>query len=194
MPHAQLEEAEGEDAGETSAGKADGRRRRRRRGRRRDRERPASASGSAPASDVFEDDFDEAPPEDDEEAAVRIKTEVVQDVLVVTPVATELETEEANEALRLKLHELLERPMPRRVVVNLEFVGRLTRQTIGVLLAHHLRLDRVGGALRICEAHPRIMALLDQVRLTMLVDCFPTLDEAVLAAWTSRSEGDAAAT
>jgi len=136
----------------------------------------------------------EPSPEDDEEAAVRIKTEVVQDVLVVTPVATELETEEANEALRLKLHELSERPLPRRVVVNLEFVGRLTRQTIGVLLAHHLRLDRVGGALRICEAHPRIMALLDQVRLTMLVDCYPTLDEAVLAAWTSRAEGDAAPT
>jgi anti-anti-sigma factor len=136
----------------------------------------------------------EPPPEDDEDAAVRIKTEVVQDVLVVTPVATELESEEANEALRLKLHELSERPLPRRVVVNLEFVGRLTRQTIGVLLAHHLRLDRVGGALRICEAHPRIMALLDQVRLTMLVDCYPTLDEAVLAAWATRSEGDAAAT
>jgi anti-anti-sigma factor len=160
-------------------------------------EHPALEAAPAdpfPTEHLMPIDAAEPPPEDDEEAAVRIKTEVVQDVLIVTPVATELETEEANEALRLKLHELLERPMPRRVVVNLEFVGRLTRQTIGVLLAHHLRLDRVGGALRICEAHPRIMALLDQVRLTMLVDCYPSLDEAVLAAWTSRSEGDAAAT
>jgi hypothetical protein len=39
--------------------------------------------------------------------------------------------------------------------------------------------------LRICQAHARIVALLDQVRLTMLVDCYPTLDEAVLATWSS---------
>lgn len=126
----------------------------------------------------------------DADAAVRIKSEVLQDVLVVTPIVTDLDGEEANEALRLKLHELSERALPRRVVVNLEFVGRLTRQTIGVLLAHHLRLDRVGGGLRICEAHPRIMALLDQVRLTMLVDCYPSLDEAVLAAWTDHASTD----
>jgi anti-anti-sigma factor len=139
---------------------------------------------------AFHDDEDAA----DYETSIKIKCEVVQNVLVVTPVATELEGEEANEAVRLKLIELSEKPLPRRVVVNLEFVGRLTRQTIGVLLAHHLRLDRVGGGVRICEAHPRIMALLDQVRLTMLVDCYPTLDEAVLAAWTSHATTDAPAT
>ncbi len=116
------------------------------------------------------------------------------DLQGITPVATELETDEANEALRRKLHALSERSFPRRVVVNLEFVGRLTRQTIGVLLAHHLRLDRVGGALRLCEAHPRIMALLDQVRLTMLVDCYPTLDEAVLASWATQTAEEAEAT
>ena len=73
--------------------------------------------------------------------------------------------------------------MPRRVVVNLEFVNHLSRQAIALLLAHHFRLEWNGGALRICQAHARIIALLDQVRLTMLVDCYPTLDEAVLAAW-----------
>ncbi|MDG3006669.1 FHA domain-containing protein [Paludisphaera mucosa] len=120
---------------------------------------------------------------DDDDPASRIKHEVVQDVLVVTPVLTDLDDEQANEALRLRLIELAEQPLPRRVVVDLEFVGRLSRRTIGVILAHHLRLGRAGGAVRICEAHPRIMALLDQVRLTMLVDCYPSLDEAVLASW-----------
>jgi hypothetical protein len=52
-----------------------------------------------------------------------------------------------------------------------------------VLLAHHLRLDRSGGGLRICQARARLMAVLHQVRLTMLVECHPTLDEAVLSAW-----------
>ncbi|MDR3622544.1 MAG: FHA domain-containing protein [Paludisphaera borealis] len=165
---------------------------------------PSTVHGDSPTSEAVAAPADPFPTENltalgalneasnsDEDAGVRIKCEVVQDVLVVTPIVTDLEGEEANEALRLKLHELSEQPLPRRVVVNLEFVGRLTRQTIGVLLAHHLRLDRVGGALRICEAHPRIMALLDQVRLTMLVDCYPCLDEAVLAAWTAHASTDA---
>ena len=33
------------------------------------------------------------------------------------------------------------------VVVNLEYVRHLNAQAIGVLLAHHLRLDRAGGAI-----------------------------------------------
>ena len=113
----------------------------------------------------------------------RIKCEVIQEVLVVTPQWPEMDNEAANEALRQRLIELFEQPLPRKVVVNLEFVGHLSRQTIANLLAHHFRLDRAGGAMRICQAHARIVALLDQVRLTMLVDCYPTLDEAVLASW-----------
>lgn len=120
---------------------------------------------------------------DAEDPAARIKHEVVQGVLVVTPVLPDLDDEAANEALRQRLFDLAEQPLPRRVVVDLEFVGRLSRRTIGVILAHHLRLDRAGGSVRISGAHPRVMALLDQVRFTMLVDCFPTLDEAVLASW-----------
>jgi anti-anti-sigma factor len=122
--------------------------------------------------------FDELDPER------RIKHEVLEGVLVVTPQFSELDDEGALEALRSKLHALLEEPHPRRVVVNLEFINHLSRQAIALLLSHHVRLDWAGGALRICQAHARIIALLDQVRLTMLVDCFPTLDEAVLAAWT----------
>ncbi len=120
---------------------------------------------------------------EEEGPAARIKHEVVQGVLVITPVLTDLECEEANEALRLRLIELAGQPLPRQVVLDLEFVGRLSRRTIGVLLAHHLRLEQAGGGVRLCEIHPRIMALLDQVRLTMLVDCYPSLDEAVLASW-----------
>lgn len=148
-------------------------------------------TAAAPATDDDDDDEPESPgtaelsayDPDAEDPAARIKHEVVQGVLVVTPVLTDLDDEAANEALRRRLFDLAERPLPRRVVVDLEFVGRLSRRTIGVILAHHLRLDRAGGSVRICEAHPRVMALLDQVRFTMLVDCFPTLDEAVLAAW-----------
>lgn len=113
----------------------------------------------------------------------QIKLEIIQDTLVVTPVVGELESDSMIELLRAHLHALYERSAPRRVVVNLEYVAHLSGQAIGVLLAHHLRLDRSGGALRICQARARIMAVMHQVRLTMLVECHPTLDEAVLSAW-----------
>jgi anti-anti-sigma factor len=102
---------------------------------------------------------------------------------VITPMIGELDDPEAIELLRSHFHALFEQPMPRQVAVNLEFVHHLNAQAIGVLLAHHLRLDRAGGALRICQTPARVMAVLHQVRLTMLVECHPTLDEAVLAAW-----------
>jgi anti-anti-sigma factor len=136
----------------------------------------------------------EAPPDALEpEAAERgIRIETIQDVVVVVPLAAELVSETANESLRQTLLELLEQAVPRRVVVNLEFVGRICRQTVALLLAHHFKLQRNGGGLRLCQAHPRILALLEQVRLTMLVDSFPTLDEAVLASWEPPDGGEPA--
>jgi anti-anti-sigma factor len=118
----------------------------------------------------------------------RIKHEVIQDVLVVTPRTSELDDPEAIELLRAHFHYLFEQPMPRQVVVNLEFIHHLNAQAIGVLLAHHFRLDRAGGALRLCQTPARVMAVLHQVRLTMLVECHPTLDEAVLAAWPAAAK------
>ena len=113
----------------------------------------------------------------------RIKHEVIQDVLVITPRLGELDDPEAIELLRSCFHSLFEQPMPRQVVLSLEFVHHLNAQAIGVILAHHFRLDRAGGSLRLCQTPARVMAVLHQVRLTMLVECRPTLDEAVLSAW-----------
>jgi anti-anti-sigma factor len=123
----------------------------------------------------------------------QVKLEVIQDILVITPQVGELESESAIEFLRAHLHALYEKKkVPRQVVVNLEYVSHVSGQAIGVLLAHHLRLDRSGGGLRICQARARIMAVLHQVRLTMLVECHPTLDEAVLSAWPAPPKGASA--
>jgi len=113
----------------------------------------------------------------------QIKCEIIQNVLVVTPQTSALDDIEAVERLRGHLRALFDSPTPREVVVNLEYVGHLSAQAIGVLLAHHLRLDHAGGAMRICQARARVMAVLHQVRVTMLVECHPTIDEAVLGAW-----------
>ncbi len=113
----------------------------------------------------------------------RIHYELIQDVLVVTPKLPNLEEDPDIDAIRGALHGLIEQALPRRVVVNLENVDQLAPRAIGVLLAHHLRLDDLGGSLRICQGRARIMTVLHQVRLTMLVECYPTLDQAVLDAW-----------
>ncbi len=135
-------------------------------------------SDDAPATESFlTNDGGAADPES------RVRHEVIQDVLVVTPLLPELDDDEGIELLRSQLHALFNQPTPRHVVVNLECVRHISAQAIGVLLAHHLRLDRTGGALRICQAHARLMAVLHHVRLTILVECHPTMDEAVLAAW-----------
>jgi anti-anti-sigma factor len=123
------------------------------------------------------------PAPEDEQPDWNIRTEIIQDVLVVTPETGELENDATIERLREHLHSLLSESVPRRVVLNLEYVSHVTGQAIGVLLAHHLRLDQKGGCVRICQARARIMAVLHQVRLTMLIECHPTLDEAVLSAW-----------
>jgi anti-anti-sigma regulatory factor len=118
----------------------------------------------------------------------RITCEVIQEVLVITPQVSELNDDDVIERLRSHFHALYEQQVPRRVVVNFEYIRHLSGHAIGVLLAHHLRLDRAGGALRICQAHARVMAILHHVNFTMLVECHATLDEAVLGAWPAPAQ------
>jgi anti-anti-sigma factor len=117
----------------------------------------------------------------DDEA--HLKHEIVEGVLVVTPLAPELDEAEAVDAFRRGLNSLEAARLPKRVVINLTHVGHLSGRAIGVLVAHHLKLDRSGGALRVCLANPRVALVLEQVKLGMFIDYHPTVDEAVIACW-----------
>jgi anti-anti-sigma factor len=141
---------------------------------------PADDGGAAATEDFAVSEQPDGP--------APLKQEVIEDVVVVTPLVPDLDGDTATDALRAELLNLFERPVPRRVVVNLRYVGHLSGRAIGVLVAHHLRLDRAGGALRVCEAHARVAALLEQVQLAMMVECHPTLDDAVLTAWPGGSD------
>jgi anti-anti-sigma factor len=120
-----------------------------------------------------------------------LKHEVVEGVLVVTPTAPELDDEESVDAFRDGLLALAAARLPGRVVINLTHVGHLSGRAIGALVAHHLRLDRSGGALRVCLANPRVALVLEQVKLGMFIDYHPTVDEAVIAAWPEPVAGRA---
>jgi anti-anti-sigma factor len=114
---------------------------------------------------------------------IGLRHEVIEGALIVTPLASGLDEESDVDAFREALVTLFEKRLPRRVVVNLSHVGHLSGRAIGVLVAHHLRLDRSGGALRVCLASPRVALVLEQVKLGMLVDYHPTVEDAVITAW-----------
>jgi anti-anti-sigma factor len=112
-----------------------------------------------------------------------LKSEVIEGVLVVTPLAADLDDEAEVDAFRNALISLSLRKLPNRVVLNLMNLGHLSGRAIGVLVGHHLRLGRSGGALRVCLANPRVAVVLEQIKLGMLVDYHKTVEDAVITAW-----------
>ena len=112
-----------------------------------------------------------------------LRRQVIGDVLVVTPLDPQLLAGADVTVFRDELATLLVGPVPHRVVLNLKLVARLSNAAIGILVAHHIRLDRVGGALRLCEPHARVAEALNQIRVPLLLDVHATEDEAVISSW-----------
>lgn len=109
--------------------------------------------------------------------------QVFPEVVLITPTVSRLDEGPLTDALRLGLAELARRELPNRHVLNLENVTHIDSRLIAVLLAHFLRLQRDGGAVRLCQLHARAFAMLEHYRLPMLLEAFSTVDEAVLTAW-----------
>lgn len=113
----------------------------------------------------------------------RIKFEVIQNVLVVKPTARRLDDDEALDQLRSGLAELSQRALPRRVVLDFDCVTHISSRCVGILLAHFLRLDRDGGAIRLCQLHARVLSVLEHFRLPVLLEAYSSVDEAVITSW-----------
>jgi anti-anti-sigma factor len=143
--------------------------------------------GTDDVDGAVEPETDEIPIADQEEEASctesGLRYKVVQEVLVVTPKITEVDDESAVEKLRSGLAELSTMPLPGRVVLDLSHVGYINSRWLGALMAYLLRLERNGGSLRICELHSRVLTVLEQFRLTALIEVFATVEDAVLTAW-----------
>ncbi|MEW4567427.1 STAS domain-containing protein [Tautonia sp. JC769] len=120
----------------------------------------------------------------DASAPEGVRLERINDVLVLSPVVSQLDREEAIEALRESLDGLMRRPDAAvNVVMNLAPVACLSGRAIGVIMAHHLKLRRQGGGLRLAQPAPAVRVALEVVGLQSLIEMFPSLDEAVLDAW-----------
>ena len=117
------------------------------------------------------------------EGVAPLTYEVVGETLVVTLLWPDLNDESTVSPIRTELQALLERPLPRLVIVDLGNVEYLSSRAVGVLLAHYQALHRQGGAMRVCRARRHVGPVLEQMRLPMLVDMYPTYEEAARDAW-----------
>ncbi len=110
--------------------------------------------------------------------------EVVGGALLVTVLAADLNDEPEVGPVRYELATLLERPdLPRRMVISLGRVRYMSSRAVGVLLAHYQRLSRLGGTMRLSDVPPGLYRVLEQMRLPMLIDVYPTAAEALRDPW-----------
>jgi anti-anti-sigma factor len=110
--------------------------------------------------------------------------EVIDDVMVVKILATDLNEEETVSPVRYELRSLLdEEKLPSRTVIDMGNTRYLSSRAVGVLLAHYQGLERKGASMRVCGVSKEIKPVLDQMRLSMLIDIYPTVDEAVKTSW-----------
>lgn len=120
----------------------------------------------------------------DLETSGTIAVETIQDVLVVRPRLGSIEDDDPVERLRGMLEaQVRAESKGLRMVIDLDHVPALSSRALGMLLAFALRLERRGGRLRLCRANARVAAMLDAIRLPLLVELMPTLDDAVISVW-----------
>jgi anti-anti-sigma factor len=112
-----------------------------------------------------------------------IACEVISGVQVVRIRHGDLDDESTVGPLRYELHTLFDQTANKRIVLSLENVRYLSSRAVGAILAFFQRLDREGGALRVCCVSPAILPVLDQMRLSRLVNLYASVEEAVSDPW-----------
>jgi anti-anti-sigma factor len=109
---------------------------------------------------------------------------VIDDVLVATVISPDLNEEETVSPVRYELRSILDEDnTPSRMVIDLGNTRYLSSRAVGVILAHYQGLERKGATMRVCRVSREIQPVLDQMRLSMLIDVYPTVEEAVQTPW-----------
>ncbi len=144
-----------------------------------------SGPDSGPGPELTGDREDDlsSPPPPEPIPACQMGHEVINGALVITVPQGELDDELTVGPFRHNLHTLLDHPVPRRVVLDLENIHYLSSRAVGVILAYFQKLDREGGALRVACVSPKILPMLDQMRLPKLIDLYASVEEAVSDPW-----------
>ena len=113
-----------------------------------------------------------------------IDCRMVDGVMVVSLLSPDLNEEETVSPFRYELRTLLDdEKVPGRMVIDMGNTRYLSSRAVGVLLAHYQGLERVGSTMRVCGVSKEIKPVLDQMRLSMLIDIYPTVDDAIRDSW-----------
>ncbi len=107
----------------------------------------------------------------------------VDGVLVATILSAGLEEEETVSPVRYELRSLIEGAAPRRMVIDLGHTKHLSSRAVGVFLAHYQAMERQGGTLRVSGVSAELMPVLKSMRLSMVVDVYSTVADAVADSW-----------
>jgi anti-anti-sigma factor len=121
--------------------------------------------------------------------SAQVAVQKVQDITIITPLQSDLDSEFEISPIRSEFQILMRQARSRKVVVSLKNVSHVSSQAIALLVAYTMKLEREGGELRLSEVCPRVMAVLNQIRLPMLIEIYPTTDEAALCAWRNAPRG-----
>jgi anti-anti-sigma factor len=118
-----------------------------------------------------------------------IRYQVHGPTVVVTILTADLRDETQIAPIRHELMTLMEQPVPKNVVLRIDRVTFLSSSAIGMLLAHHQRLARVGGGLRFAMVRPEVRPVLETQRVSMLVEIFDSVEDAIREPWPISDAG-----
>ncbi len=119
--------------------------------------------------------------------------QIVDDVAVVMLRVAELSDESVFSAVRVELEDILAEPGIDRMIVRFDHVTALSRGAVVMFLARAQHLVRSNGTMRFCNVAPTVMAFLDKTQLPLLIEIFPTLEEALQTPWESEEQSGTAA-
>ena len=119
--------------------------------------------------------------------------QIVDDVAVVMLRVTELSEESVFSAVRVELEDILAEPGIDRMIIRFDHVTTLSRGAVVMFLARAQHLVRSNGTMRFCNVAPAVMAFLDKTQLPLLIEIFPTLEEALQTPWESEEQSGTAA-
>jgi anti-anti-sigma factor len=114
--------------------------------------------------------------------------QVVDDVAVVMLRVADLSEESTYSAVRVDLEDILAQPGIDRMVVRFDHVKTISRGAVVMFLARAQHLVRSNGTMRFCNVAPSVMTFLDKTQLPLLIEIFPTLEEALQTPWESDEE------
>jgi pSer/pThr/pTyr-binding forkhead associated (FHA) protein/anti-anti-sigma regulatory factor len=119
--------------------------------------------------------------------------EVVGDIAVISLRTPDLTVESLVDAVRAELEALLGDAGRNRMVLRFDRVKSLSKGAVVMFLARAQHLVRMGGAMRFCNVSPSVLGFLEKTQLPLLIEIYPTLDEALLTSWGMEPDDDLSA-